>query len=833
LIGTDASGELSLNSSFALSNINFATAPNLSILTTALQEAGSVAGPDTLVLKPGNEFSFTIPKSVFVSPSDPPISQFYSLLSSHTPLPNWISFNTDTFTFSGTTPSITSTIAPSETYSALLFAIQVPGFSSANLAFNMVVGPHQFSTNILSVNQTLVRGEDFIYELPLNDILLDGGPVNTSDISNVQTNSSWISSNITSLSGKVPENFANSTYSLKITNKFADSVEIQLNLFTHENSLNASSTALVFTESKLPELNATAGEFFTFTIPTSVINSSSSTDNIDLQTSPNASWLEFHSTNMTLNGLVPEYFEKTQITLVNNNNNDDKLVFSLSPTEKLNGASTPSPTANETSGSVSKSPSKKTVAIVCGVVIPVAAIIIALLLFFCFCRHRRNNPSIIRARGLRGKISRPIITSYSEKAPNFTRKMSDLPITPNSQTNFYTTSTEKLHDPYDSFVTDEFDSPGGATKFNMDRLDNPKSAPFVDFQGSPRSFFSDESDDTHIDKDAQIEAMQRNIMQQLEKTNPTPTSPAPAVINKSVKSHSPILVSPLRAEFIGTDDNDVVISKPQNSWRRSSQPNQRWHARGQGGSLATIASGDLPSVRMIDHTALPEMTDEDGSPVVRPVSDSSDFSGSSHYSESPSSKHTSNSASIGSYSSSEMGSDNNNFGPTVPYSNNVNAIVELPQTSFQAPISHASTACKHTEETSETDNVYRTASSGDEYMDAESSGDEGDVLKPYINAQGQWEWGTISYSGPTVYGQALDHPFQRTSAYSDVGTITNVSPFVRDEHAMSSATLRRTESTKLVSFTKERSASIITTNHTQTSVGSVMQGESAEFSYMP
>ncbi|KAF5103050.1 hypothetical protein D0Z00_000028 [Geotrichum galactomycetum] len=183
-----------------------------------------------------------------------------------------------------------------------------------------------------------------------------------------------------------------------------------------------------------------------------------------------------------------------------------------------------------------------------------------------------------------------------------------------------------------------------------------------------------------------------------------------------------------------------------------------------------------------------------------------------------------------------MGSDNNDFGPTVPYSNNVNAIVEFPQTSFQAPVSNAgssNTAYKHTEETSETDNVYRTASSGDEYMDAESSGDEGDVLKPHVNSQGQWEWGTVSSPGPIVYGQALDHPSQRNSAYSDVGTITNVNPLVRDEHAMSSATLRRKESTKLVSFTKERSASIVTTNYPQNSMGSVMQGESAQFSYMP
>lgn len=836
LIATDASGELSLNSSFAVSNIDFASVSSLSVLTTALKEAGSVAGPDTLVLKPGNAFSFTIPKSIFVSPLDNPISQFYSLLSSHTPLPSWISFNTDTFTFSGTTPPTTSSIAPSQTYSASLLAIQVPGFSSANLAFNMVVGPHQFSTNILSVNQTLVRGKDFTYKLPLTDILLDGEPVETSDISNVQTNSSWISSNTTFLSGKVPDNFANSTYSLNITNKFADSVEIQLNLFMDESSLNTSSTAGVFTESALPELNVTAGEFFTFTIPTSAINSSSSTHDISLQSSPSASWLEFHSSNMTLNGLVPEDFEKTQITLVNNNNDDDRLVFSLYPTDKLNSASTSSPTPNEPSDPVSKGSSKKTVAIVCGVVIPVAAIIIALLLFFfCFRRRRRNIFSIIRGKGLRGKISRPIITSYSEKAPDFARKTSDFPNTPNSQTNFYTTSTEKLHDPYDSYVADEFDSPGGATKFNMHRLDNPKSAPFVDFQGYPNSLFSGESDDTHIDHDAQIEAMQRNIMQQLEKANSTPALPAPAIINKPVRSHSPNLLSPLRSEFSGTADSDAVIAKPRNSWRRSSQPKQRWHARGQGGSLATIASGEIPSIRMIDHAELPEMADEDGSPVVRPVSDSSDFSDSSHYSEHPS-KHTSNSGSIGSYSSSETGSDNREFGPTVPYSNNVTAIVELPEFSFHASGGHtgsSSTAYKRTEETSEADNAFRTASSGDEYMDAESSGDEDDVLKPYVNAQGQWEWGTVSSPGPIVYGQALEDPYQRTSACSDVGTITNANPQGRDEYAMSSTTLRRKESTKLVSFTKERSASVLMTNHTQTSIGSVMQGESAELSYMP
>lgn len=833
LVATDASGQLSLNSSFAISNIDFPTISNLSVLTTALQNAGSVASLDTLVLTPGSDFSLTIPKTIFTSPSEPPISQFYSLLTLHNPLPNWIAFNTDTFTFFGSAPPTISSIAPSQTYSISLFAIQVPGFSSAKLDFKMVVGPHKFSTNVLSVNQTVEPGNDFFYELPLNDIFVDTKPVTASDISSVTTNSLWINSSSTLLNGKVPGNFVNSTYKVKITNSFSDVVEIQLNLNTKKNLTSVSDNNAIFTKSSLAEVNATLGEFFSFTLPNSAVNTSLVADNITLESSPIASWLSFHTNNLTLNGVVPEAFIKTQITLVNSNNYSDKLVFTLIPTDKPTSSSTPASSENETSTSVSKGVSKKTIAIICGVVIPVSLIMIAILLFlFCCCRGRKNKMGIVKT-GSRGKISKSILSTYPEKGIHFERPVSDLPNTPNSKTNFFTASTEKLHDSYTTVADEEPDSPGCVSKLNMYRLENPQGSQFADFHASPASLFSGKSDNTHIGEDARIEAMQKNIMQQLERTSNTLADIPPAVLHRPLNSHSPIMVSPLRSEFGSADDDGVVISRPRNSWRRSSQPSHRWHPRNQGGSLATIATNELPSVRMVGHS---ETTTEKCSPVTKHFSDSSEYSGSSHYSQSPKSKHTSNSASIGSYSSSDMSSGTNDFGTAVPYSNNMNSIVELPGTSSPAHMNRAGPSNKplsRSEETSEADNMYCTASSGDMYMDAESSEDEGDVLKPYINARGQWEWEIVPVPSPIVYGQAVDHSFQRTSAYSDAQTITNTSSPVTMEHALSNATLRHQESTKLVSFTKERSASIITTNLRKDSVASGIQGESAEFSFAP
>lgn len=830
LIATDASGQLSLNSSFAISNIDFPTISNFSVLTTALQNAGSVASLDTLVLTPGNEFSFAIPKTIFTSPSEPPISQFYSLLTLHNPLPNWIAFNADTFTFFGNAPPIISSIAPSQTYSISLFAIQVPGFSSAKLDFNMVVGPHNFSTKVLSVNQTVQPGNDFFYELPLNDIFVDTKPVTASAISNVTTNSSWINSNPTSLNGKVPENFVNSTYKVKLTNSFSDVVEIQLNLNTKKNMTSVSDNKAIFTKSSLADVNATLGEFFSFTLPNSAVNFSLVADDITFESSPIASWLSFHTNNLTLIGVVPEAFIKTQITLVNGNSYNDKLVFTLVPTDKPTPSSTPASSESEITTLVSKGISKKTIAIICGVVIPISLIIIALLLFLlCCCRGRKDKTRIWKT-GPRGKISRPILSTYPEKGIHFERPVSDLPNTPNSKTNFFTASTEKLHDSYTTVADEEPDSPRCASKLNMYRLENPQGSQFSAFQASPASLFSGKSDDTHIGEDARIEAMQKNIMEQLERTSNTSVEIPPAVVHRPSNSHSPVTVSPLRSEFGSADG--VVISKPRNSWRKSSQPSHRWHPRNQGGSLATIATNELPSVRMVSHS---ETTTEKCSPVTRHFSDSSEYSGSSHYSQSPKSKHTSNSASIGSYSSSDMSSGTNDFGTAVPYSNNMNSIVELPGTSSPARIDGAGPSNKplnRSEETSETD-MYCTASSGDMFMDAESSEDEGEVLKPYINARGQWEWEMVPVPGPIVYGQAVDHSFQRTSAYSDAQTITNASSPVTMEHALSSATLRHQESTKLVSFTKERSTSIITTNLRKDSVASGIQGESAEFSFAP
>ena len=92
------------------------------LLYSELSKSGQTNGNGGLVVKPGDKIKIQFEKNLFksYSSSDRPIIAYYGRSADRSSLPNWIYFDGDTLTFSGTVPYVTSENAPSIDYSLVL-----------------------------------------------------------------------------------------------------------------------------------------------------------------------------------------------------------------------------------------------------------------------------------------------------------------------------------------------------------------------------------------------------------------------------------------------------------------------------------------------------------------------------------------------------------------------------------------------------------------------------------------------------------------------------------------------------------------------------------------
>lgn len=872
LVGTDDTGSTSVNSSLALTNSSLATTSADFSLSEELESVGQLADSSTLVLKPNETFYLAFPASAF---NGSEIVQYIAMTQSHTPLPIWINYDSSALSFSGTTPSASSEIS-SQTYALSLMAIQSQGFSSCSIPFNLKISVHEFTTNVTYANQTAEPKRELVWNVPLDKMNLDGSSVSISDIANVTVSPQpdWLTVNSSeiALQGTVPADFSDQNYTVTVTSIYSDAVQITLNLILN-------STTTIFNQSSLAAVNATTDDYFIHQLPVSATNA-----NISVTYSPAASWLSFNQSNMTFSGNVPSSFSGTTATLVNENDASDSLSLTIRAVNSTSSTTSTTPIATSSSSSATTSSSteashssgisKKTIAIICGTVIPICAIIFAVLLFFC-CRARKSRaaakarqeeinpdgvepiekptsvlaPSVFTIGGGNGSVypssygaaGHPVYGSTDKFSMYSTPALTTSSLTPIMHA---TISNPGLKKDWDS------SSPAKATEFNLFKLDNPK-LPAMDFgDSSPISnSFSDASDTTHVgDDSARTTSLPQGmsplsgfglgvsmassplVLDALANPSPTPaatgTAPAPASSASPLPPQTPTTTTatpivatpsiPPRAA-LRTDESSLLYpaGKPRNSWRQqtnATQDHRRWHSRTQGGSLASIGTDELISVRMVAterHSAdiaaglVPSSIGrENSSPILRALGGDSDSDYSSyaiselnrnssdmHPSASaggdmlPSrdrlSRHTANSGSIGSYSSSE-GSDGHTGSLAVPYgsaralgviaespkllttNHHAAATVGPPKDQQQQRKSTDSTADRNNKQdqqyhakadSGDTYEMYRTASSGHGGESAgggASDGDSGDdfydeaeVMHP-VKRNGEWDWEKVA-----------------------------------------------------------------------------------------
>lgn len=411
LIGSDTAGETRANSSLLITNANTTTRfSSTQELQENINTTLSFTSADSLALESGQQFRIEFPANLFNKNQS--ISHYSALTASHTPLPIWLQFDPTSFVFSGTAPTVSSDIAPSENFQVALLAVQADGFSIAQYSFTLTLGAHPFTTNLTFVNQTVTPGTNFIYHLPFDAMFLNGTTVTEDNISAVSLNStqSWLSANKTAVFGTVPKEFNTTTnYLVTITNTYKDSVSCILSLQSNSTKL---STGIFQKLTSDLSVNATAGEYFQYQLPSSLIVDKNA--DISANYSDNQSWLNFHPKNTTFNGLVPESFSGTDVTVVGKDQDvTQSLKFTLKSVSATSTKSTTTPSASSptlasenstpesTSQPSSSSSRKKLVTILCSVLIPVGVILIAalILLLFCCCKRRKSSRNLDHEKG--------------------------------------------------------------------------------------------------------------------------------------------------------------------------------------------------------------------------------------------------------------------------------------------------------------------------------------------------------------------------------------------------------------------------------------------------
>lgn len=423
LEGTDPSDQSQLNESYQLVLTNQSSvevASNFNILAL-LKNYGSTNGKSGLILTPKEIFNVTFDRSTFTS-EDPIVAYYGRSQQYNAPLPNWLYFDSNNLKFSGTAPVVNSNIAPQVTYSFVLTATDIEGFSGVSVPFDLVIGAHELTTSVqnsLVVNVT--NSGDFSYDVPLNYVYLDNEVIQSDKLGSLQLVDapSWVTLDNATLSGTMPKSDSSSNsgnFSVAVYDVYDDVVYLNFNI---------ESTDKLFAVSSLSNINATRGEWFQYSfLPsqfTDFSNTSVSTNYTN--SSQNHDWINFKTSNLTLSGTVPDEFDFLAMELVategsvtqaldfqiigmdtihnstqNSTSSSSSAATSSSSTSSVIHATSSQGTSTTTSAPSSseaaagsaplKKTSNKTTAVACGVAIPLGLIAIAAIIFLLFWRRR-------------------------------------------------------------------------------------------------------------------------------------------------------------------------------------------------------------------------------------------------------------------------------------------------------------------------------------------------------------------------------------------------------------------------------------------------------------
>lgn len=424
LAATDSADGSSAENSYSMmvSNSSGLSLSSSDVMFTSIAQYGQTNGVNGLVVKEGEHFSIQFDDLVFVenAGASRPISYYYGRSMDRTSLPNWISFDSSSNTFSGSVPYVTSDIAPSVLYGFSFIGSDYQGYAGAEGIFYLVVGAHQLSTLLnesIKVNGTYGLG--FEYDVPvLSSVYLDSEVISSQNISSVSANDlpSYIDFDDKdyALKGTFPNSSTFDNFTIVVADVYGNLVDLPYSF---------SSIGSVFTVHLLPDVNATKTEYFLYQLLRSYFTDYNETA-IDVSFN-SSDWLSYHSLNLTLSGIAPKNLDAVEVTVKASSSFDShSLSFrivgvdkdmvtsssslssssatssashsaSQSASQSSSAASATSTTASSSSIAASqKKSSENKKKLVLGLAIGIPAFVIllaALLLLFCCCRRKKDH----------------------------------------------------------------------------------------------------------------------------------------------------------------------------------------------------------------------------------------------------------------------------------------------------------------------------------------------------------------------------------------------------------------------------------------------------------
>jgi len=385
LVATDTTGSLSMP--FTLIVVDD-TAPTVSgNVTEQLSQAGTLADSNSLELSSGQSFSFAFSLATFSNASS--TLYYYATSADRSPLPGWLIFESNTITFSGTVPVIST---PQE-FGVLLSASTIAGFAETSVEFNLVISAHVLAfvppEQVVQINDT---------STPLNisimtQLQLDGKPVTAQQIATIGANtpaSLKFDTTTLALTGTLPADESDAVITFNATDTYGD---------TASGSVRLVRQSAIFSES-IGTLSAVIGQDFTYKIPTTLFkNSYTSVTNVTFGSG--ASWLQYDAKTMTIQGKVPAASSISVISanisatwgMTTESQSFTIRVVSASATRETTSSSSQSSTSRPSTGSVLSDAQHNRAglshgAIAAAVIFPVL-FVLALLIALLYCMKKR------------------------------------------------------------------------------------------------------------------------------------------------------------------------------------------------------------------------------------------------------------------------------------------------------------------------------------------------------------------------------------------------------------------------------------------------------------
>ncbi|KAH3682443.1 hypothetical protein WICPIJ_006585 [Wickerhamomyces pijperi] len=315
-----------------------------------LTNFGQTNGLDSLVLTPGEIFNVTFDQKTFYSnSSQDPIVAYYGLSSDHSPLPNWLFFDSANLRFSGVAPAVNSDIAPGFQYNFIFIATDYEGYTGTTVDFGIIVGAHELTTSskeVININGT--EGSTINYSVPLDSIYADGSKISVDEISSIKLsgNPDWLSLSNYTLVGTVPVGFNQdnaSDFTVTIQDQYTNSVVLEFKIQSIDS---------LFAVSSFISSNATRGDFFQYYfLPTDFTDYEETEISLTIE---NAHWLTYYPSNLTLNGIAPSDFQSAEITITaKTSSREDELSFNIYGVDKISSTTTSTTTSSSTASTTS------------------------------------------------------------------------------------------------------------------------------------------------------------------------------------------------------------------------------------------------------------------------------------------------------------------------------------------------------------------------------------------------------------------------------------------------------------------------------------------------